>query len=173
MPADAVTRGEATDEGFEGEVIATVRTDMVDLHYGTGVDFVTEPALAAMLAADVLVLSDFWWRSDLPVDLAGTVSIAVVCNDVFEGGADAQPLTYPDVESLYRMWRRDPRFGPVAFAAARRNVLPQPRMLEAMVRDGTWDLSAWGVGCEPDAEVRRRLLDWVDMERGRVRPPDP
>ncbi len=64
------------------------------------------------------------------------VTIHVLCSDVFAYAlADAEDLPYNQLATVYQLWRKDPMWGPIAWAITRRKTMPiQPvvvRLYEA------------------------------------------
>ena len=141
------------DEGYGGRVLARVREDMViwtlDAHESGGraypAEEVFEPglALSVLLANEVVHLGSLRWRKDLPEAALNLPGLSVDCSDVFAWGcSDVEPLAHGDVEAVYRMWLRDPHWGPAVWCMLRRREMPQ-RPVERRIREtGAWDLDA-------------------------------
>ena len=49
---------------------------------------------------------------------------AIVCNDIFVGGADAEPLHLEDVDNFIEVANKYPRFAEYAWCIAKRNQKP-------------------------------------------------
>jgi hypothetical protein len=118
--------------------------------------FEEEKALALLLANEVVFLNCFWWEKEWPEKARKATSISVNCNDIFAWGcADAEDLPYADIEPLYRMWRLDPEWGPSKWCAFRRKQKPQPPVIAAMKKSGSWDDAMENLGPNTqDAEVQ-------------------
>ena len=165
------------DTGYKGHVLCRIREDMVEWHMGAwssgGKDypekmvFQTSYALAVLIANEVVLLNNFWWRKDLPEDLKGITSMAVICNDVFAWGcADDEDMRHDDIEPLYRMWLKDQSWGPAVWCIKRRNQIPQKPVEDRIRKEGIWDLDSLGVGPNTqDAEVKAWFAEWCAKER--------
>lgn len=74
-----------------------------------------------------------------------TTGIFLNCNDVFGGGSDCEPINCNDGEEpseiidLYKMWKKDKKWGGIKWAAIKRNKKPWIRVKERMIEDGVWD----------------------------------
>lgn len=117
--------------------------------------FETPQALAHMLINEVIFLNDHWWQKEWPDAAKKLASLNVNCNDVFAWGcADAEELPYDEIEPLYRMWRKDPSWGPAVWCMIRRNQMPQKPVEDSIRKAGVWDLDKLGLGTNTlDAEV--------------------
>ena len=144
------------DDGEEvpGEVLATVREGDVDFAWddGTGtrkVDFEVAPALAALLAREVVFANCQHWRGDLAEADRGTAALFVNCSDVFSWAtAEGEILPWGEIERLYGMWRRDPAWGPAAWAVLARGCAPQAPVAKRMAEAG-WDVARLAEGGAP------------------------
>ncbi len=93
--------------------------------------FDEEVALAQLLLEGVLFLS---YASEK------TVSLAVNCNDIFTWGcADAEDLPLNQVEPLYEMVLKHPKWGSSIWCCLQRNEQPQAPVARAMKEAGEWD----------------------------------
>lgn len=109
--------------------------------------FEEAPALAHLLMNEVIFLNDHWWEKEWPEQAREITSLNVNCNDVFAWGcADAEELPYKEVENLYRMWRKDPAWGPAVWCMIQRNQMPQPPVEKLIRKAGIWDLEKLGLG---------------------------
>jgi hypothetical protein len=109
-------------------------------------------ALAHLLINEVLILNTHWWEKDWPEAARKVTAMAVNCSDVFAWGcADAETLYHDDIEPLYRLWQKEPVWGPAVWCMIRRKELPQPPVAEPM-RAAGWDLAALAAehGLEPN-----------------------
>lgn len=90
--------------------------------------FDVEPAVGEMLMAEVLILNSPWWRNDWPESMRNEAwVVAVNCNDLFFGAADAQEVRHDEIEDLYTMWTQDKRLGHLAWCVKKRKVWPWPK----------------------------------------------
>lgn len=123
---------------------------------GDEVMFEEEKALAHLLINGVVFTNSHWWEDAWPDAAKRTISIIVNCNDVFAwGSADGEELPHAEIENLYRMWRKDPVWGPSIWCIKQRNQMPQKPVEEAIRKAGIWDLDALDVGSNTmDAEVQ-------------------
>lgn len=109
--------------------------------------FEEESALALLLINEVIFLNDHWWEKEWPEAARGVTSLNVSCNDVFAWGcADGEELPYRDIETLYRMWRKDPVWGSAVWCMIQRNQMPQKPVENIINKAGIWDLSALQLG---------------------------
>lgn len=75
--------------------------------------FEESAALAHLLINEVVFLNSHWWEKECPEHIQKAISVAVNCNDIFAWAcADAEALPYEQIETLYRMWKADPAWGP-------------------------------------------------------------
>jgi hypothetical protein len=103
--------------------------------------------LAHLLINTVIFCNNGWfykdkgepWKED-------AVSLHVNCNDVFAWGcADSEDITSTEIHDLYKMWRRDPSWGPAVWCMMKRKLMPQ-KPVEKMIRDAKiWDLDSLGL----------------------------
>ncbi len=113
-------------------------------------EFSEETALAEMLAADVIFLNKHWWRNDWPAEARQTVALCVNCNDTFDYAcADAEGVSYDDIETLYEMWRKDPDYGAIAWCIQRRRAKPIKEVERAIRNAGIWDMKQLLKGPQP------------------------
>ena len=93
----------------------------------------------------------------------GRAQLAVFCNDVFMWGcADAEPLSYHDIEEVYKMDRQDPQWGTEIWCIKRRGEMPQKPVADDIRKSGIWNLDEMGLKpnnydawCRQAAEERR------------------
>jgi len=119
--------------------------------------FEKDPALAVLLAHEVVFLNDHWWENDWPDRAKEAASLNVACNDVFAWGcSDAERLPYSEIEALYGHWEKDREWGAAVWCMKRRNQMPQKPVEDRIRKAGIWDLDAMGLGPNTlDAEVSR------------------
>jgi len=137
----------------DGTVVAAALTERdVDCAWIDGeglaqVDFEAGLALAALLRSEVVSVNARWWREDLSEKDRASTCVFVDCSDVFAWACgDAEELPYAEIENVYRMWRKDPKWGPAVWCCIRRNEMPQPPVLAAIAGEGLWDLAAMPLG---------------------------
>lgn len=101
--------------------------------------FESREALAVLLASEVLFLNDFWWEEDWPERARKQISINVNCSDIFYWGcADAEELTFSELQSLYDHWIKDKGWGAAVWCIKKRKQTPQKPVLEAILKGGIW-----------------------------------
>jgi hypothetical protein len=65
------------------------------------------------------------------------ISINVLCSDTFGYAcADCERLDYDQIQNLYRMWRRDPLYGSIAWCVARRKDRPIKPVADRLIERG-------------------------------------
>lgn len=102
--------------------------------------FEEEGALAHLLMNEVVFINSKWWEKACPEHVRNSIHVAVNCNDIFAWAcSDAEVLPYDQIETLYRMWRDDPSWGPAKWCAIQRNQKPQKPVIDAMKKAGVWD----------------------------------
>jgi len=132
--------------------------------------FENDKALAHLLINDVVMLNSYWWKrrgddTRWTEDESKAIAVAVVCNDVFAWAcADAEPLPYDEIETLYKAWRFDPDYGVIKWCCAQRNQKPQKPLEDMMRNAGAWDEVMDKLGDNTmDADVKAMLRQWVQM----------
>lgn len=109
-----------------------------------------EKALAALLAAEAVFLNTNWSEKDWPEEARKTLVVYATCNDVFVWGcADAEDVSYDDINDLFDHWQRDPRWGVAVWCIKRRGLMPQPPVERTIRCGGIWDLDAMGLAESP------------------------
>ena len=104
-------------------------------------DFNVEYALATLLYNDVLILNSSWWEKDWPERAKEQTSIAVFCSDVFAYCcADAETISYRDIQSVYDHWVKHPIWGPIVFCIKKRKMKPVQSVYDKIQKLGIWDL---------------------------------
>ena len=113
-------------------------------------------ALARLLAAEVVFLNSHWWEKDWPERAQKITSLNVNCNDIFAWGcADAEEIAHDEIQGLYDLWFADRTWGPAKWCAIKRRQQPQPPVIAAMKKAGTWDTCMDALGANTqDAEVQ-------------------
>lgn len=105
--------------------------------------FETEGALALFLINGVVFLNSNWYQKDWPEDAQKRTSVLVNCNDIFAWAcADAEPLPYSQIETLYRMFRKDPAEGAAVWCCIQRKEMPQAPVAKDIRKAGIWDLDS-------------------------------
>lgn len=108
-----------------------------------GTTFRSEIALAALLLADVVSISDHWWRHDMPEGAKKFIAICVDTSDVFAWGvSSAEEIVIDQIEVVYRYWVKDPTNGIAVWAAIMHKILPQASVEKSIRKAGIWDLDA-------------------------------
>lgn len=122
-------------------------------------EFEEEMALALLLANGVVFLNSLWWEKECPERIQNAIAVAVNCNDIFAWAcADAEQLPYDQIETLYRMWKADERWGPAKWCCLKRKEKPQKPVIDAMKKDGAWDEQMEALGKNvTDAQVHQAM----------------
>jgi len=97
-------------------------------------------ALAILLANEVVILNEHWWKESWPADAQKTFAIAVNCNETFDRCADAVGVNYEDLQDLYDHYAKDEMYGPIVWCCKKRKQLPLPHILDGIVKSGKWEL---------------------------------
>jgi hypothetical protein len=101
--------------------------------------FEDRQALAVLLADEVLFLNNFHWEEDWPERAKEQTSLNVNCSDVFYWGcADAEELSFKEIQSLYDHWLKDKGWEPAVWCIKKRKQTPQKPVLEAILKCGIW-----------------------------------
>ena len=113
------------------------------------------PAMAVLLAHEVVFLHDHWWASDWPEDAQKVAGFSVICNDIFAWGcSDAEGLPLSEIKDLFEHWEKDREWGAAVWCMKRRNQMPQKPVEDLIRKAGVWDLDAMGLRPNTlDAEV--------------------
>ena len=104
--------------------------------------FDTEEAVAQLLKEGTLFLNTRDYKGTMPVvDEAGgrTMVIFINCNDVFGPCADADDITFEEVEALYKEMIKYPKSGAVRWICFKRNIKPWSRRVNWIKENGEWD----------------------------------
>jgi hypothetical protein len=107
------------------------------------ISFERELALAELLLAGVVFLNNHWWEDNWPEKAKDTISMNIVCNDVFAWGtADLEEASYRDICSIWGHWKIDPIWGTAVWCMKKKKLMPQ-KPVEKLIREaGIWDLDA-------------------------------
>ncbi len=104
-------------------------------------------ALARLLAEEVIFPSSHWWEKDWPDRARKVVSLNVNCSDIFTWAcADAEEVEYGEIQGLYDMYLADRTWGAAKWCAIKRGQRPQPPVIEAMKKVGSWDARMEALG---------------------------
>lgn len=97
-------------------------------------------ALLIMLREDVCHFgSGYHPDKQLSPESFITIGVYVGCNDLFYwASADAECVSFPEVEDLYRSWLDDPKWGAWVWCCKRRKLQPQAPVKRDMIEDGVW-----------------------------------
>lgn len=105
--------------------------------------FEEEGALAHLLMNGVCYLNNFWYEKTWPAEAQTCINVFVSCGDTFAYAcADAERLPFDQIETLYRMWRKDPRLGVTAWCVMRRKERPISPV-EKYLREAGYDVDSW------------------------------
>ena len=98
-------------------------------------EFSAGHALAAMVINDILFINDN--------------GIHVICSDTFYYAcADVETIGLSEIKELYRMWRKDPTIGSIAFCVKRRKLEPIPRVVK-YIKEAGFDIDSWDLEKNP------------------------
>lgn len=99
-----------------------------------------EYLLAHLILNDVIFCNNGWWNKNWPKD---AISLHVNCNDIFMwGSADAEDITYSEINELYNMWKKDENWGPAVWCIKKRKQRPQEPVFKLIKNEGIWDLDS-------------------------------
>lgn len=105
--------------------------------------FEEEGALAILLLNEVIFLNTYHWEKSWPEEAKNTIYLGVDCSDVFAWGcSDSEAAHYKDIETLYRMWKKDTRWGAAIWCMIQRKQMPQSPVEKKIREEGLWDLDA-------------------------------
>lgn len=69
--------------------------------------------------------------------------ILINCNDCFGPYADCERIQLAEIEALYRLWQRDPIYGPLAWVIAKRKERTWGhKKIDARMIARGWDVEA-------------------------------
>lgn len=112
----------------------------IEAHFEEG------PALAVLLAKEVININEHHWKSTWPDDAKKTIYMGVNCNDIFAWGcSDSEEMLYEDIEEVYQHWKKDPIWGSAVWCMIRRKELPQTAVAGRIKAQGIWDLDALAI----------------------------
>lgn len=114
--------------------------------------FNEEYALAILLLSDAVFLNDHWWKKEdgWPEDACKTSSLNVNTSDVLAWGcADAEGITWKELQDVYEYWLKDPADGTVIWFCKKVNMMPQKPVADAIRKAGIWDIDAMGLEPNP------------------------
>lgn len=108
-------------------------------------ELILEPTgvLTILLLNEVIHTNSHHWKKDWPEDAQKAIYFGVNCNDVFAWGcADSEELQYHEIKPLYKLWKKDPYWGPAIWCMTKRKEMPQ-RPVGLSIRSARiWDLDA-------------------------------
>lgn len=108
--------------------------------------FEEELALAHLLINEVVFLNSYWWKEGWPEEAKEAFSINVNTNDVFAWGcADAESISFDELQEVYDYWKKDPRWGTAVWAIKKNNLMPQKPIYNDIQKAGLWDLDSMGL----------------------------
>lgn len=100
-----------------------------------------EYVLATLLLNDVLIVNNFWWKTEWKKDQRDNIAIAVNCSDVFAyAAADAEIINYDEIIEVYKHWKQDYIWGPTVFCIKKRKCKPLPHIFSAIKKHNIWNL---------------------------------
>jgi len=105
--------------------------------------FEQEAALALLLINEVIHINSHHWKKEWPEDARKSTALGVNCSDIFAWGcADSEEISVDEIESLYRMWKHNAKWGAALWCMIKRREMPQSPVADAMRKDGV-DLGAF------------------------------
>ena len=105
--------------------------------------FEGELAVAHLLINDVIFLNSHHYEKEWTEEARKSTALLVNCNDVFAWGcADAEEISFEEVESMYRIWKDNPTYGAALWCMIKRREMPQGPVADAMRKAGV-DLDAF------------------------------
>jgi len=115
------------------------KINKTDLYYNKEIN--ENFALAHLLINEIIFINSYWFKEEWNETDKTIIAICVNCNDIFAWGyADAEPLSYDEIENLYEYWVKDPSWGSAVWCIKRRNELPQKPVYDMIMEEGIWDL---------------------------------
>lgn len=108
------------------------------IEYGENGIFYFDPALALgyLLSKGLFVLNTHWVKIDWPIEAQNTMRFVVICNDLFDQGADGVSLDRDDIELLYRLYTDNNRYGVDAWCVHKRRAYPQNKTRDRLLNAG-------------------------------------
>ena len=103
------------------------------------IEIIFEPAkaLALLLLNEVCFVNSFYYEETWPDRAKEATNVFVNCNDTFAYAcADAEDLPYKQIKPLYEMWKKNPVWGPVAWAVMQRKERPIEPVVRGLVESG-------------------------------------
>ncbi len=133
-----------------------INSDLFDIEFefdgknGKTLVFNEENALAHLLLEGIVSINVTWWRKDLSESDQKAICVFVNCNDVFMWAcSDAENLPYSEIENLYKMYLKDPDWGPAVWCMQKRNMMPQKPLYDRIKKQGIWNLKKMKLGKNP------------------------
>lgn len=104
-------------------------------------DFNNGLALAVLLMSETAFLNSNWMEKAWPDDAKETIAICINTNDIFMWAcADAERISYNEIEEVYRYWVKDPTWGTAVWAIIRNKEMPQAPVEKSIREYGIWNL---------------------------------
>ena len=106
------------------------------------------PALARLLAAEVVFLNAFWWKKDWPEDARAVTALCVNCSDIFAWGcSDGEEVTYEELQDLYDHWHKDPSY----------EILQADRIRSVLGPGYAEMVAIWGEECDTQEKAEQAV----------------
>lgn len=131
--------------------------DWVDRDGTKKTDFEENIALAALFAAGVVFINNFWWKEKEGWSKEATECISINVNlsgVICWGFDDATTLKYSELEDLYEHWLKDPTYGSSVWYCKRIGLMPQPPIANAIRESGLWDIDSMGLKPNPTGSYK-------------------
>ena len=102
-------------------------------------EFESDVALRYLLLNDILIVNDFWWKKYWPEDAQKMISFGVNCSDTFGYAcADAEELTFNELESLYQHVIKDKIWGSTVWCIKKRKRKPILEIHNKLLSNPIW-----------------------------------
>lgn len=102
-----------------------------------------EYLLAHLLLNNVLFVNTHWTKKDWPQEAQEGVVLLVICNDCFGPYADAESIQLNEIDTFYKLWQRDPIYGPLAWVMSKRKTPTWAhKKIDERMREKGWDIEA-------------------------------
>lgn len=99
-----------------------------------------EAALAILLYDEILFANGREYLHPNGKNAGSTTVLFVICNDLFAWAtSDAEKLPCKEIENLYKMYKKDKKWGASKWCCIQRNTQPQKPIIDEMKKDGVWD----------------------------------
>ena len=113
--------------------------EWTDLNGNLIKEFEPSLALAYLLANDILIINDYWWKKDWPEDAKKMISFGVNCSDTFSYAcADAEELLFSEIENLCLHVKADSTWGATVWCIKKRKIKPIEPIYQKLLQHELW-----------------------------------